>query len=397
MIALARKGEASDKNAMLTALQGIGYDQLSESQQIDLTRAFELVIARMGMPDAGSKAAVIAYLNPHYPAKGGNELNRELIKVLSYLDAPQLPEKTIPMLASAKDDNSSGQQTATNSSDLIMRNPQYGMDIAKMLAKLPPLQQTFYATALSQVKTGWTPALQDEYFKWYYRAFSFRGGHSFVGFIDSSRKAALKNVSKERFAYFNTISGDSIVGLSARNMDVGMKQPTGPGRNWKIDEAVAVVDSGISHRDFETGKAMYAASLCASCHTMKGEGGVAGPDLTQLGTRFSYKDMLESIIEPNKAISDQYGSTVFFLKEGGSIVGRMINQDDTKYVISQNPFDPKTTREIAKKDVIRTRVSEVSPMLPGLINRLNSEELKDLLAYLKSGGNQQDTIFSKKK
>jgi putative heme-binding domain-containing protein len=176
-----------------------------------------------------------------------------------------------------------------------------------------------------------------------------------------------------------------------------MKQPTGPGRNWKIEEAVAVADSGISHRDFETGKAMFATSLCASCHTMKGEGGVAGPDLTQLGTRFSYRDMLESIIEPNKAISDQYGSTVFFLKEGGSIVGRMINQDDTKYVISQNPFDPKTTREIAKKDVIRTRVSEVSPMLPGLINRLNSEELRDLLAYLKSGGNQQDTIFSKKK
>jgi hypothetical protein len=80
MIALARKGDAADKNAMLTALQGIGYGQLSESQQIDLTRAFELVIARMGMPDATSKAAVIAYLNPHYPAKGGNELNRELIK-----------------------------------------------------------------------------------------------------------------------------------------------------------------------------------------------------------------------------------------------------------------------------------------------------------------------------
>lgn len=397
VIALARRGNATDKSALLAALNGIAYDKLSESQQIDLIRAFELVIARMGMPDAASKAAVIAYLNPHYPAKGGNELNRQLIKVLSYLDAPQLPEKTVPMLATAKDDNSSGQETATNSSDLIMRNPQYGMDIAGMLAKLPPLQQTFYATALSQVKTGWTPALQDEYFRWYYKAFSFRGGHSFVGFVDSSRKAALKNVSKERFAYFNTLSGDSIVGFSYRNLEAGMKQPTGPGRNWKVEEAVAVADSGISHRDFETGKAMYAASLCSSCHSMKGEGGVAGPDLTQLGTRFSYKDMLESIIEPNKTISDQYGSTVFYLKEGGSVVGRTISQDDSRYVISQNPFDPKTTREIAKKDVIRTRVSEVSPMLPGMINRLNPEELKDLLAFLKSGGNRQDTIFAKKK
>ena len=162
MIALARKGDAKDKNSMLAALQSVNYDQLTESQQIDLIRAFELVMARMGMPDATAKAAIITYLDPHYPAKGGNELNRELIKVLAYLDAPQVAEKTIPLLSVAKDDNSAGQQSATNSSDLIMRNPQYGMDIANILAKLPPLQQTFYATALSQVKTGWTPALDDE-------------------------------------------------------------------------------------------------------------------------------------------------------------------------------------------------------------------------------------------
>ena len=79
------------------------------------------------------------------------------------------------------------------------------------------------------------------------------------------------------------------------------------------------------------------------------------------------------------------------------MLGRLITQDDDKYVISQNPFSPLTTRDIPKKNVIRTRVSEVSPMLPGMINRLNPEELKDLLAYLKSGGNAKDTIFSAKK
>ncbi|RYF89357.1 MAG: hypothetical protein EOO00_10070, partial [Chitinophagaceae bacterium] len=71
-------------------------------------------------------------------------------------------------------------------------------------------------------------------------------------------------------------------------------------------------------------------------------------------------------------------------------------QDNTKYIISQNPFDPSATRVIAKEEVARTRVSEVSPMLPGMINRLNAEELKDLLAFLKSGGNATDTIFSAK-
>ena len=150
-----------------------------------------------------------------------------------------------------------------------------------------------------------------------------------------------------------------------------VQQPKGPGRRWKMEEAAAMADSGITNRNFEQGKAMFNASLCISCHTMNGEGGVAGPDLTQLGTRFSYNDMLEAIIDPNKTISDQYGATVFYLKEGGSVLGRLISQDNDKYVISQNPFAPQITREILKKDVVRTRVSEISPMLPGLINRLN--------------------------
>ena len=129
---------------------------------------------------------------------------------------------------------------------------------------------------------------------------------------------------------------------------------------------------------------------------MRGEGGVAGPDLTQLGTRFSYKDMLEAMIDPNKTISDQYGATVFSLKKGGSVTGRVISQDDDKYVISQNPFAPQVTRDIKKSEVSGTRVSDVSPMLGGMINSLNPEELKDLLAFLKAGGNPQDTIFAAK-
>ena len=278
-----------------------------------------------------------------------------------------------------------------------MRNPQYGMDIAGMLSRVPPQQQTFYATILSAAKTGWTPELHEKYFSWFYTAFSYKGGHSFVGFINDARKNALAGVPKNEFKHFNTISGDSIVALSGTSMTKATQQPKGPERDWEVDSAMKYVDSGIVNRDFENGKAMFTASLCISCHTMRGEGGVAGPDLTQLGTRFSYRDMLVSIIEPSKTISDQFGATVFDLKEGGSIVGRIINQDNEKYTISQNPFAPQVTRDVLKKDVLRTRISEISPMLPGLINRLNPEELKNLLAYLKSGGDKNNEVFKPKK
>jgi putative heme-binding domain-containing protein len=392
-VALARQGNAKDKNQLLNALNTVDYDKLDHSQQVDLLRAYELVFLRMGMPESNVKDQTITILDKHYPSSS-NLVNRELSKLLIRLEAPKAVEKTMALLENAKDEKSD-QSTFTNSSDLILRNPQYGLDIAEMLSKVPPMQQTYYANILDAAKTGWTPELREKYFKWFREASNYKGGKSFMGFIDRARKLALVNVPKNEFAHFNTLSGDSIFKFAGPFVTPNFPQPKGPGRNWKLDEANKVIDSGLTHRNFENGKNMFKASLCGSCHNMRGEGGQIGPDLTQLGTRFTTKDMLEAIIEPNKTISDQYAATTFYLNDGKSIVGRLINQDDQKYYVSQNPFAPQTLREIPKKEVSRTQVSDVSIMLPGMINGLNPEELKDLIAYLMAGGNKDHEVYKK--
>lgn len=385
------------KDAVLTALSGIDIKSLSGDQQLDVLRSVEMIIARMGVPGDAAKKALVASLDPNYPA-ANNTLNRSYSKILLAIDAPGAVEKTMKLMADAKDDPED-EKTFTNSSDLILRNPQYGLDIAAALANVPPRQQTFYATALSQAKNGWTPELRNTYFQWFYKAFGYKGGHSFAGFIDLARKKALSNVPKADFALYNKVSGDSL--LKNANLFQGqmanMRRPKGPGKDWELDTALAYLKDGLgTNRDYENGKAMFAASLCISCHTMRGEGGTAGPDLTRVGTRFSTNDMLTAIIDPSKTISDQYASTVFYLKAGGSVLGRLVSQEGDKYVISQNPFAPNQHRELDKKDVLRTRASEISPMLPGLINSLNPEELKDLLAYLKAGGDPKDSVYMKK-
>lgn len=394
-IANARKGVQGSGKEVVGLLAKVDFLKLSEPQQLDLLRAIELTFIRLGEPDATTKKQVAELLNPSYPAKT-NSLNRELSKLLVYIDAPQAVSKTMALLAIAKDD-APAQKSISESADLILRNPQYGMDIAAMLAKIPPAQQTWYANVLSQAKTGWTPTLQKNYFQWFYKAFSYKGGVSFVGFINGARKNALANVPKEQFELFNKISGDAIVSISRAGVPAGTTMPKGPGKNWKTTIAFNAVDSSVGVRSFARGKSMFAATLCSSCHQMKGEGGVAGPDLSQLGTRFSTRDMLESIIEPSKTISDQYGSTVFFLKKGGSVLGRLIRQDNKNYYISQNPFATDIVRTLSKKEVARTRISETSPMLPGMINGLNGEELSDLIAYLKSGGNKMHAVYNAKK
>lgn len=392
-IALARHGDPALKSQMLSTLLKIKMDALTEPQQLDVMRAIELVFTRTGVPEGADRDKVIAYLNPRYPAKTAT-LNRAYSKLLITLEAPTVVERTLTLLSKKNEDGTGpvGGETVTASSDLILRNPQYGLDIAKMLEKLPPAQQTYYATMLSSEKTGWTTALHDQYFKWFANAFTYQGGRSYIGFIDKARKLALNHVPKEQFEHYNKVSGADLL-TSSGNDIVSDYAPKGPGRNWKVDNAVAVVDSGLASRSFDTGKKIYSAILCSRCHSMGGQGGDIGPDLTQLGTRFSNKDIMEAIIYPDKAVSDQYASTIFTLKNGQSVVGRLVNEDKTSYSISQNPFAQDQLRKIAKKEVASRKYSTVSIMLPGLINGLNGDELKDLVAYLKSGGNQANPVY----
>jgi len=390
MVALARHGNSSVRDRMLGALSTIDFDALAPSQKIDLLRAFELTLYRMGTPQGTIKSKVIDYLNPKYPSSS-NELDRSLSKVLVFLEAPGVVEKTVSMLASVKDDPM--EETVSASSDLIMRNPQYGLDIAAMLSKVPPRQQTYYATVLSQATTGWTPELREQYFKWFANAFTYQGGRSYIGFIDKARKGALAHVPKDKFDFFNKLSGDALLTASGNDL-ANLPSPEGPGRRWTMEEAKPLLGDELIHRNFEQGKKMFAAALCSSCHTMQGEGGSIGPDLTQLGTRFSAADILENTIDPNKEVSDQYAATIFSMKDGSSILGRLTNEDDEKYYVSQNPFAPEVQRAIPKSEVVGTKLSKVSVMLPGLINRLNEDEVKDLLAYLVAGGNKDNKVFA---
>jgi putative heme-binding domain-containing protein len=392
MIALARHGNKNLEGKMFNALETLHYNEIPAPLQIDLLRVFELTLARMGKPDPVQSKNLLAYLSPHYPA-ATNDLNRGLSKILGFLGDPSLVPKTLALIDDAKDD-STDKAAFANTSDLIMRNPQYGMDLAGLLAKTPPTQQIYYAIVLSDIKVGWTAALREKYFKWFHHAYEFKGGRLYVSYIDKARETALASVPKNQSKYYDKLSTNK-ASLDEVVDWVKIMSDGGPGRRWKLEDALDRVQN-LSNRDFKQAKVMFSAAGCINCHTIGGEGGVIGPDLTQLGTRFSKRDILESIIYPSKTISDQYAATVFTMKDGTSVMGKLIKEDKNKYYISQNPFIPEKIREIEKKNVRSQSIATVSLMPPGLINQLNPERLRDLMAYLESGGNENNPVFSKK-
>jgi putative heme-binding domain-containing protein len=171
--------------------------------------------------------------------------------------------------------------------------------------------------------------------------------------------------------------------------------PKGPGRNYTVDEAVALAKDGLTGRNFEQGKAMFTSTLCIRCHHFNGEGGNIGPDLTGAGNRYSLRDLLENIIEPSKVISDQYGTDQIELKDGSTVIGRVVVEENDKLFVMTSAFVPENLTPVSAHDVKARKPYPVSMMPVGLINALNRDELLDLLAYIQSGGNKSDKAFAR--
>jgi putative heme-binding domain-containing protein len=390
LIGLIRSTTEQDKALIIDALFNINYASLSASQQLDVLRAYELVFSRFGMPGAAQKKKLIVLFDAQYPATT-NDFNKALSKLLVFLEAPSVLPKTL-VLMDKKEEKNPNDDLAMSSEDLILRNPQYGLDIAKMLEKMPEPQQTYLAIMLSKAEKGWKPEMREKYFSWYRKAFSYRGGNSYIGFIDKARNFALKNVSKGKRKYYDELSGGDLLTDSGNDLERS-DYPKGPGKNYQLKDMDTLFAAELKNRNFKTGKSMYIATTCIRCHAIKGEGGNVGPDLTQIGTRFSTKDIMEAILLPSKTISDQYATTEFQLKNGKSMVGKITNQDDENYYIAQNPYVADILVKVPKKNVLSKNYSTVSSMLPGMVNSLNAEELRDLVAYLKSGGDEKNPMF----
>jgi putative heme-binding domain-containing protein len=126
---------------------------------------------------------------------------------------------------------------------------------------------------------------------------------------------------------------------------------------------------------------------------VKLEGGSTGPDLTGVAGRFSNRNLLESIIEPSKVVSDQYEKMQFQLVDGRVIEGRVINLNGDNLMVLTNMLDPDSIVAVKRSEVEVSQVSKTSMMPEGLLDTLTKDEILDLMAYLKSGGNPQSALF----
>ncbi|MBA3936756.1 MAG: c-type cytochrome [Planctomycetes bacterium] len=371
LLALARLGAADTQPAILRALADLPVATLGEAQQLDLLRVIEVSIARQGVPSGDVAHAVSAGVDPLYPAKS-EFLNRELCQVLLALDAPGAVARTVALLKAAPTQE----------------------------------EQLTYVVALRSVKSGWTPELRRSYLSWWDAGRSnqhpagvvqwfteagigFNNGSSFTKLLSHALSDAKAAMTPEELAAVGDAHPQAATTPSAPLAAVRAFV-----QDWKTADLQPLLDQVSKGRNFARGKAAFTGAQCILCHRYGDQGGAVGPDLTAVATRFKRQDLLESITEPSKVISEQFATTVFTMKDGSVLVGRVIQDADQTVMVAQNPFAPQTT-PIAKADIKSRDVSKVSLMPPGLLNTFTKDEILDLLAFLESMGDPQHPDFSK--
>jgi putative heme-binding domain-containing protein len=120
---------------------------------------------------------------------------------------------------------------------------------------------------------------------------------------------------------------------------------------------------------------------CAACHTIAGQGGAVGPDLTGIGTSRSAPHLRESLVNPAADFPRGFAFVRAVTRAGKALTGVRVNEDtfsiqfrDTKGVL--HSFWKTELREL-RKDL------QKSPM-PSYRDSLSAAELDDLVAYLAS-------------
>lgn len=368
-MALARLDAKAHRTLILDSLLRVDWVALDTHQKLNWLRAAGLLFIRDKAPDEAEKARILAKIDASYPADE-RFLNFELARMLCYLEAPGVVGRTLNLMDEAPAEKPEPWM------ELISRNDRYGKDISAMMKNHPPTAQIHYLYCLRAVKGPWKPEERARAFAWFREIDSRSGGASYALSVEMIRTQIYENGTEEEKARF---AGDA---KAPKQKPKALPPVKGPGRVWTIEEVMKTVEGDLSGRDKKNGQAMYEASLCSACHIFGGAGGAQGPDLTNLAGRFTLKDLAHSIIDPAEVISDQYEFTEFVTHDGKTIVGRILNEQDEILSIATNPFDFSEPIELSRAHIKSQAPSKVSPMPPGMINRLNPEELKDLFAYL---------------
>ncbi|MGN6136275.1 MAG: plastocyanin/azurin family copper-binding protein [Aureliella sp.] len=177
------------------------------------------------------------------------------------------------------------------------------------------------------------------------------------------------------------------------DLDAWEKQPTVPAdpignnrsfvRKWSLADLASELETGLRGRSREIGERLFKEASCQQCHKVGGQGGVVGPDLSDVATRWKgdSRGILQEVLEPSHKIDAKYAVQSVLTADGKVYSGIIVAEDKNGLALISSPEQTEPTR-IARDDVEEIVKSSKSIMPIGLLDQYTKDEIFEILSYL---------------
>jgi putative heme-binding domain-containing protein len=156
--------------------------------------------------------------------------------------------------------------------------------------------------------------------------------------------------------------------------------------NWNLtpEQFAALVQEIADKGDPQRGESIFRREnlQCLKCHAIGGAGGVVGPDMISIGASAPVDYLLQSLLDPNAKVKENYHAITVQTEEGRVFTGIPIRRTEQELVLR----DAEDKQVVIAPDQIVGEREARSIMPAGLVNDLTRAELRDLTRFLSELG-----------
>lgn len=150
------------------------------------------------------------------------------------------------------------------------------------------------------------------------------------------------------------------------------------------DEVQKIAAEVLAKGNAERGEKIFRRKdlSCMKCHSLAQAGGQVGPELTALGSISPADYVVNSILNPNLAIKEQFVTRVFLTADGGVVTGILVDRDDNRVRVRD-----ATGKIITIPTADIDDEAEGKSLMPqGLTKFLTHDEFLDLARFISELG-----------
>jgi alcohol dehydrogenase (cytochrome c) len=147
-----------------------------------------------------------------------------------------------------------------------------------------------------------------------------------------------------------------------------------------VTTALIAQQPSLPRGDAARGKALYEANKCADCHRLGQVGSRVGPDLSAVGDNRSPEEIARAIVAPDEEVLPENRSVRVVLKDGSTVVGRILNQDafSIQMLTSAERLESYGRSELREQAIVQ------KGLMPSYEGKLASQEIADIVRYVSS-------------